>query len=89
MKTVDLWKLDVEGYEIPALQGAIKLLEQQSIRALYVEIGIKSHKRIIDYRATFGYSCYLFDRQGKLFEPLKIASFQFPVWTNGLFLPKL
>ncbi|MDJ1179468.1 FkbM family methyltransferase [Roseofilum sp. BLCC_M91] len=84
---VDLWKLDVEGYEIPALKGATKLLEKQKIRSIYVEMGTENHQSIRNYLSQFGYSCYLFDRQGKLFNPLKSRDFQFPIWTNGLFLP--
>lgn len=38
IETVDLWKLDVEGYEIPALQGAETMLKEQRIRAIYVEL---------------------------------------------------
>lgn len=87
LETVDLWKLDVEGYEIPALEGAKQLLEKKKIRAIYVEMGTESHQPIRNYLSEFGYSCYLFDRQGKLFDPLKIRDFQFPIWTNGLFLP--
>lgn len=87
IETVDLWKLDVEGYAIPALQGAKQLLEKQKIRAIYVEMETESHQPIRNYLSELGYSCYLFDRQGKLFNPLKLRDFQFPIWTNGLFLP--
>ena len=41
IKNVSLWKLDVEGYEINALQGALPLLENKQIEALYIELAIK------------------------------------------------
>ncbi len=34
---VDLWKLDVEGFEIPALTGAIDWLKSKRIHALWIE----------------------------------------------------
>jgi FkbM family methyltransferase len=36
---LDLWKLDVEGYELEALAGAARSLAAGRIRAVYVEIG--------------------------------------------------
>lgn len=82
LKTVDLWKLDVEGYEIPALQGAEALLKKQRIRAIYVELAGKNGERIRDYLAAFGYHCHFFGRNNQLYIPS-----QFPNHTNGLFLP--
>ena len=35
--TIDLLKMDVEGFEIKVLRGAIRLLEQQKIRYIYAE----------------------------------------------------
>ena len=87
IETVDLWKLDVEGYEVPAMQGVEELLKKQRIRAIYAEIGYQNSQRVLNYLEEFGYRCYLFDDNGKLFEPLQISNFQFPNWTNGLFLP--
>jgi FkbM family methyltransferase len=79
---VDLWKLDVEGYEISALRGAERLLSEQRIKALYVELGFGNGERIVDYLAHFGYRCYLFDSRGRLYVPQHL-----PEHTNGLFLP--
>ena len=78
---MDLWTLDVEGYEVPALQGAEKLLKQKKIKALYVEITGDNSKRVRDYLGQFGYKCYLFKSTGKLYQPV-----EFPSHTNGLFL---
>lgn len=88
IEQVDLWKLDVEGYEIPAMQGAEELIKQQRIRAIYAEMNHPNHQQIIDYLAAFDYQCYMFDSSGKLFNPLQVPNFQFPIWTNGLFLPR-
>ena len=82
LETVDLWKLDVEGYEIPALQGAEVLLRKQRIKAIYAELSGENGERIQDYLAAFKYHCHLFDRNGKLYNPP-----QLPNHTNGLFLP--
>ncbi|MBE8998637.1 FkbM family methyltransferase [Nostoc sp. LEGE 12447] len=80
--TVDLWKLDVEGYEISALQGAEAFLKEQRIKAIYAEMIDENGQRIRDYLTQFGYSCYLFDSRGKIYSPS-----QLPSHTNGLFLP--
>lgn len=82
VKTVDLWKLDVEGYEIPALQGAQELLKEKRIRAIYAELTDENGQRIREYLTTFGYCCHLFDRNGQLYTPSEL-----PAHTNGLFLP--
>jgi FkbM family methyltransferase len=80
--TVDLWKLDVEGYEIFALRGAERFMREERIEALYVELAFGNGKEIVDYLAQFGYRCYLFDRRGRLYAPKHL-----PAHTNGLFLP--
>lgn len=80
---VDLWKLDVEGYEIPALQGAEELLRKQRIKAIYAELADENGQRIREYLAKFGYYCHFLTPQGK---PYKIS--QLPDHTNGLFLPE-
>lgn len=82
IETVDLWKLDVEGYEIPALQGAEELLKQQRIRAIYAESVDENGQRIREYLSAFGYRCHLFDHNDRLYQPS-----QFPPRSNGLFLP--
>jgi FkbM family methyltransferase len=79
---VDLWKLDVEGYEIPALQGAEDLLKEHRCKAIYAELAGDNGLKIRDYLARFGYSGYLFDERGKLYLPAEL-----PEHTNGLFLP--
>lgn len=80
---VDLWKLDVEGYELQALQGAESLLSRHAVRALYVELAFGHGAQIVDYLGVFDYECHLFDRQGQLYRPQSL-----PPHTNGLFLPR-
>jgi FkbM family methyltransferase len=82
IEILNLWKLDVEGYEISALRGAGRLLGEQRIKALYVELGFGNGERIVDYLAHFGYRCNLFDGRGRLYVPQHL-----PEHTNGLFLP--
>ena len=91
IENVDLWKLDVEGYEITAMQGAETLLKEQRIRAIYAELTSSKGQgqAVIDYLKQFGYQCYLFDEMGKLYEPLQQTYFEIPSWTNGLFLPSV
>lgn len=83
IETVDLWKLDVEGYEQAALEGAEPLLRRHAIRAIYAELGFGHGEAIVAYLRERGYRCGLFDRGGKL-GPLR----DLPEHTNGLFLPE-
>lgn len=86
IKEVDLWKLDVEGFELPALEGAKTFLESHNIKAIYAELTTKedNHIKIIDYLTKYGYECHYFDWVGKLYKPKEMRTFH----TNGLFLPK-
>jgi FkbM family methyltransferase len=81
--TVDFWKLDVEGYEIPALEGARGMLERKSIRAIYVELHAENGVRIRDYLGAFGYQCHRISGSGRL-----SRMFDLPEHTNGLFLSR-
>ena len=83
VREVHLWKLDVEGYEVPALRGAESWLREKRIRSLYIELAGENGVRIRDYLAGLGYQGFLFQADGKLTE-LK----EFPEHTNGLFLPR-
>jgi FkbM family methyltransferase len=79
---VDLWKLDVEVYEIAALQGAEDLLKEKRIGALYVEMAGDNGLAIGEYMSRLNYNCYLFNSNGKLYQPKRLPNF-----VNGLFLP--
>jgi FkbM family methyltransferase len=83
IETVDLWKLDVEGYEIPALQGAEELLKHKRIKAIYAELTGENGDRVRAYLDNLGYSCHLISSQNRLYQPDLL-----PGHTNGLFLPK-
>jgi len=39
IKSIDLLKIDTEGYEIPVLNGAINSLKNNSIKLVYIEVG--------------------------------------------------
>lgn len=90
IEKVDLWKLDVEGYEISAMRGAETLIKEKRIKAIYAELtNIDGHgQAILDYLEEFGYQCYFFTPNGQLYKPQERAEFQVPRWINGLFLPK-
>jgi FkbM family methyltransferase len=83
INTVDLWKLDVEGFEIPALEGARTLLETRKVRAIYVELHGENGHRIKDYLGQVGYQCHGISRSGV---PSLMKSL--PEHINGLFLPE-
>jgi FkbM family methyltransferase len=90
IETVDLWKLDVEGYEIHAMQGVESFLKEQRIRAIYAELISKNGRdqAIQDYLNSFGYRCYFFEENGKFYDSEKLKNIDLPLWRNGLFLPE-
>jgi FkbM family methyltransferase len=56
LETLDLWKLDMEGYEQEALRGASRLIESRRIRAIYVEAAGEAGRATIDFLVARGYS---------------------------------
>lgn len=80
---VDLWKLDVEGTEVQALEGAADLLSRQRVAALSVELHGDNASPIQRLLDGFGYELWLFHASGKPFKPSKL-----PEHDNGLFLPR-
>lgn len=83
---VDLWKLDVEGYEIEALEGAGAYLNEKQIKALYIELAIKedNHTRILKYMLEKGYKPFYFNKFGKLKPLTQLLDEQI----DALFLPE-
>jgi FkbM family methyltransferase len=79
---VDLWKLDVEGFEVNALKGAEELLLERRIRAVYVELAGENGSRVREYMASVGYKIFLLGRHGSM-NPANVL----PEHTNALFLP--
>jgi FkbM family methyltransferase len=78
---VDLWKLDVEGYEIEALRGAAGALAAGRIRALYMEMG-KSSAESMEYLRGFGYAGWNLRDSGRAGPWREEGG-----WENVLFLP--
>ena len=80
---VDLWKLDVEGFELEALADAEELLAAKRIGAIYAGLAFGHGEQIRAYLGQFGYQCHLFDAAGGLHVPAVL-----PPHINGLFLPE-
>jgi FkbM family methyltransferase len=70
---IDYVKLDVEGAEFRALQGAQGLLKKQAIRFLQFEVSLKMleglntcARPVFDLLASFGYECHAISEDGKM-----------------------
>lgn len=83
IQRIDLWKLDVEGHEVQAMEGARGWLKSDRIRALYVELHGENGVRIRDYLAPLGYQCFLINANGCTRHLIDL-----PEHANGLFLPR-
>lgn len=65
---IDILKLDIEGYELKALQGASRLLKQHAIDAIYTEVSLVPQyvgqplfHEISSYLEGYGYYLLNFD----------------------------
>ena len=65
--TIDLLKIDVEGYEIQVLEGARKSLTEKKINFIYLETGLddrfNSIQSLNDFLKPIGYLPYAFYEQ--------------------------
>ena len=65
--SIDLLKIDVEGYEIEVLNGAYKSLVEKKVNFIYLETGLddrfNSIQSIIDVLGPNGYLPYAFYEQ--------------------------
>ena len=77
---LDVWKLDMEGYEIHAVHGAARALAAGRIRAIYAEAGV-SGRETAAYLTAFGYSVWGIRTNGSLGPWRDIGK-----WDNALFL---
>ena len=55
IEEIDLWKLDMEGGEEAAIQGASGLLKKKAIRALVMETDEKRFERDCESMKDYGY----------------------------------
>ena len=77
---LDLWKLDMEGYEIHAVRGAARALAAGRIRAIYAEAGPTGWETAA-YLLPLGYSVWGISASGGL-----VAWRDTGRWDNALFL---
>jgi FkbM family methyltransferase len=64
--TLDLWKLDMEGYELFALQGAARALAEHRIHAIYVEAAGENGRQSLQFLGQHGYLAYGISDHGSL-----------------------
>jgi len=81
LNKIRLWKLDMEGGEEAALQGARALLKKQAIEALILETDPERFNSVAKMLETFGY--FAASWKGKELLGQRVESFG-----NILFLPK-
>lgn len=62
---LDLWKLDMEGYETFALQGAARSLAAHRIRAIHLEIAGEAGQECLNRVSACGYRIYGIDDHGR------------------------
>jgi FkbM family methyltransferase len=80
---LDLWKLDVEGYELQALRGAARSLASRRIRAIFMELG-HAQSESAAYLGEHGYTGWDLADSGRL---TPLSGGERSDWGNALFLP--
>jgi FkbM family methyltransferase len=63
---IRLWKIDVEGAEVAALQGATKMLSNRAIDALFIELSKQTYPDVKALLSAYGYKLYNIGGKGKL-----------------------
>ena len=71
MDQIDLLKIDAEGCDLDVLKGAIRLIEDQSIRFIFVECGMNPEndlhspwREVTDFLEGYGYRIFgIYDQQ--------------------------
>jgi FkbM family methyltransferase len=63
---IRLWKIDVEGAEVAALQGATRLLSEKAIDALIIELSTQTYPEVKAILSANGYQLYSIGKGGKL-----------------------
>lgn len=81
VERLDLWKLDLEGYELEALRGASASLQAGRIGAVYMEVGEEGAPSVAHLRGL-GYTPWTVRPSGAL-RPMEERH----DWGNVLFLP--
>jgi FkbM family methyltransferase len=66
LSNIRLWKLDVEGWEMNALQGAEMAFRCKAIDALFVELHPDNSEAVGKFIKPMGYDWFVFDSRGKL-----------------------
>lgn len=65
---IRLWKLDVEGWEVAVLRGALKTLTANEIDAIYVEVHPTNRTEVSKILRAHGYALFTLNRRGRLIE---------------------
>lgn len=60
---IRFWKIDVEGMEYEALQGAGELLSQKRIDSMFIEITGGNFYKVKQILETYNYGLYVIDKQ--------------------------
>lgn len=66
MDVLNLWKLDLEGYEFQALQGAVRALDAGRIRALHMELSGDDQDHSHRFLTARGYRPHTITPSGRL-----------------------
>jgi FkbM family methyltransferase len=63
---IRLWKIDVEGAEVAALQGASRMLSNRTVDALIIELSKQRYPEVKTLLSAHGYRLYNIGKSGKL-----------------------